>query len=93
MKVSAAAAAIRDTKPFVSGPLVGVRVHDSLYLIQSYSQTIAAVVRGVGYLVTLDPASPTSSRHAAQVRNAWAGIARDVTQAELDSAVRGAQRH
>lgn len=93
MKVSAAAAAIRDTKPFVSGPLVGVRVHDGLYLIQSYSQTIAAVVRDVGYLVTTQEFTSTTGRHTSMVRNAWAGISRDVTQAELDSAVRGAQRH
>jgi hypothetical protein len=89
VKPSAAAAAIRDTRPFTSGPLVGVRVSERLYLVQSYGDTIAAIVRDVGYLVTVDPPSPTSGRHAGQVRAAWQGIAYlDVGQPVLDSAVR-----
>jgi hypothetical protein len=91
MKASAAAAAIANTQPFASGPLVGARVSDRLYVVQSYGDTIAAVVRDVGYLVTLEPASPTSGRHAGQVRAAWQGIAlKDVPQDVLESAVRSA---
>lgn len=89
MKASAAAAAIRDTRPFASGPLVGARVSDSLYVVKSYSDTIAAAIRGNSYMVTLDPKTPTSSRHAGQVRAAWAGLTYlDVGQPVLDSAVR-----
>lgn len=85
---SEAIAAIRDTKPVVAGPLVAVRVSEDLYLVQSYGQTIAAVVRGLGYMVTTAKYSQTTSKHAGMIRRAWDGLAMDVTQEKLDAALR-----
>lgn len=85
---SEAAAAIRDTKPVIASQLVAVRVSEDLYLVQSYGQTIAAVVRGLGYMVTTAKYSATTSQHVAMVRRAWDGLAMDVTQEKLDAAVR-----
>lgn len=82
-----AAQALKDTKPFVSGPLLGIRVSSSLYIVQSYGETIAAVVRDVGCLVTTEKFTVTTSRHTSMVRKAWQGFSREVPQSELIAAI------
>jgi hypothetical protein len=84
-------AAISALEPFKSGPLEGVRVAPSLYVVKSYALPIAAAGQG-RYIVASEAPTATTGRHAGQVRAAWQAQGYAVASVTSETVISAAQR-
>ena len=91
MKATEVSAALRALEPFKSGPLEGVRVAQSLYVVKSYALPIAAAGQD-RYIVASEAPTPTTGRHAGQVRAAWEARGYDVRSVTSETVISAAQR-
>lgn len=86
-------AALSKLEPFKSGPLEGVRVAPSLYVVKSYGAPVAIAGQD-DYMVTYQAQTATSGRHAGQARAAWRArgyTVRAIPRAELEAAAAAQQ--